>query len=351
MTEFRAARSTGLIVVASLLLLALFYIAAPVFIPVALAIFVMMLVWPLQRGLQARMPQLPALLLTLLVTIGVIVAAAMPVIRSANRLIQWLILNAGRFQDIYLRATAWLEDHGLSVIGPLAEHFNVAWLIRLSQEVAGRLNSLLGLAILVFIMMMLGLLETDALIRRLKAKDAQPHGARILQAGSAIAPMLRRFMLVRTLASVLTGVVVWAFARLMGLEFAFEWGAIAFAFNYIPFIGPFIATLFPTLFAMAQFESWEMAALLFAGFNLIQFLIGSYLEPRLLGATLSVSPFAVIFAVLFWGFMWGVPGAFIGVPILIAFVVACRQHHSSRWIAILLSAGTEKETREADGVA
>ena len=124
-----------------------------------------------------------------------------------------------------------------------------------------------------------------------------------------------------------------------GLELAAAWGAIAFALNYIPFLGPLIATVFPTLFAIAQFESWQMAVVVFVCLNLIQFVIGSYLEPLLTGASLAISPFAVIFAVFFWSFMWGLPGAFIGVPILIAFIAYCAQEPSSRWIAVLLSGG------------
>ena len=80
-----------------------------------------------------------------------------------------------------------------------------------------------------------------------------------------------------------------------------------------------------------------MAVVVFISLNIIQFIIGSYLEPRLTGASLAISPFAVIFAVFFWGFMWGLPGAFIGVPILIVFIVYCAQEPSSRWLAALLS--------------
>ena len=80
-----------------------------------------------------------------------------------------------------------------------------------------------------------------------------------------------------------------------------------------------------------------MAVVVFLGLNLIQFLIGSYLEPRIAGAAISVSPFLVLFAVFFWAFLWGIPGAFIGVPIVIAGLTLCEQRESTRWIATLLS--------------
>ena len=84
--------------------------------------------------------------------------------------------------------------------------------------------------------------------------------------------------------SVVTGILVWGFISLCGLPLAQEWGVIAFALNYIPFIGPLVATVLPTLFAVAQFDAWQNAILVFGCLNLIQFLVGSYLEPRIAGS-------------------------------------------------------------------
>lgn len=84
-----------------------------------------------------------------------------------------------------------------------------------------------------------------------------------------------------------------------------------------------------------------MAVVVFMCLNLIQFLIGSYLEPRIAGAALSISPFVVLLAVFFWMFLWGVPGALIGVPIMIAALTICEQYPASRWVAELLSGETK----------
>ena len=93
---------------------------------------------------------------------------------------------------------------------------------------------------------------------------SRPAGAAAIQT----AAKLRRYMLVRTQMSVITGLLVWALRRgSTGLELAAEWGVIAFTLNYIPFIGPLIATTFPTAFALVQFESWQAALLVFACLN------------------------------------------------------------------------------------
>lgn len=135
--------------------------------------------------------------------------------------------------------------------------------------------------------------------------------------------------------SLTTGLLVGAFAWITGLPFAVEWGVIAFALNYIPFIGPFVATLFPTLLAMTQFDSWQAVLGTFICLNIIQFVVGSYIEPRLSGSVLSISPFLVLFAIFFWTLLWGLFGTFIGVPITLAILTFCGQHPSTRWLADL----------------
>jgi AI-2 transport protein TqsA len=164
----------------------------------------------------------------------------------------------------------------------------------------------------------------------------------LLRPAKEISAKYQRYMTVRTQMSLLTGAVVWGFALIAGLELATAWGVLAFVLNYIPFIGPLFATVFPSLFALAQFESPGLAIVVFACLNAIQFFIGSYLEPRIAGAQLSLSPFMVLFAVFFWSALWGVAGAFIGVPILIAILTVCAEHDGSRWLATLMAGGDKK---------
>ena len=143
--------------------------------------------------------------------------------------------------------------------------------------------------------------------------------------------------MIRTVASVADRTDGGAAVLGAGVELATAWGVLAFVLNFIPFIGPFVATVLPALFAIVQFQSWEAAAIIFAGVSLIQFLIGSYLEPRLSGSALSISPFLVVFAVFFAALLWGIPGAFMGVPLAIAVLTIMEQYPSTAWIAELLS--------------
>ena len=313
-------------------------IAAPIFVPLTFALFIIAIVWPLQARLQARLPKLVALAISMLATILVIGAFTWVITWGFGRVGRYIITDAARFQLLYNQMTEWLEGHGIVVESLWAEHFNVGWVLRAFQEITTRINGTLSFSLVVLIYVILGLMEVDDAARRLRGMENQEVGRVLLTGGALTAAKFRRYLLVRSLMSVVTGFLVWGFISLCGLPLTQEWGVIAFALNYIPFIGPLVATVLPTLFAIAQFEAWQNAIIVFGCLNLIQFLVGSYLEPRIAGSILSMSPFMVLFAVFFWTFLWGIAGAFIGVPIVIAVLTICGQHASSRWVAELLGA-------------
>jgi predicted PurR-regulated permease PerM len=320
---------------AAIAILASLYLASTVLAPVACAFFIIALAWPAQAALQARMPQLLALAIVVGTVVVVFVVFASIVAWGFGRVGRYLIADAARFQAIYEQVTLWLEGHGIAVNGIWTEHFNVGWMVRAVQHVTGRVNTTVSFWLVVLVYVILGLLEVGPIARKVRTL-LSPATVRVLIDGSVeTAAKFRRYMVIRTIMSLATGIFVWALAAASGLELATEWGVIAFVLNYIPFIGPFIATVFPALFALAQFASWQSALVVFVGLNVIQFVIGSYVEPRVSGSALAISPFVVLFAVFFWAYFWGLFGAFIGVPIMIALLTYCAQHPASRWVADL----------------
>lgn len=322
---------------ALVLALGALYFARAIIAPVTFSLFVVAVVWPLQSALQARLPKLLAAIITIAVILAIIAVFEYLIFWGISRVVQWLFANAGRLQSLYAQATDWLEGHGVSVSSLVTENFNTSWITSAAREVGGRGYRLISFVVIAFAFTVLGLLEVDVVKSNIQHLGNSGLKTSLLMACKEIAGKFQKYMLVRSMMSILTGIVVWTFALVAGLELATAWGVIAFVLNYIPFIGPLFATVFPTLFALVQFESWQLAIVIFACLNLIQFLIGSYLEPRVAGATLSISPFMVLFAVFFWSFLWGISGAFIGVPIMIAFLTVCEEHESTRWISILLS--------------
>lgn len=312
--------------------------ASAVLAPLTLALFTIAIVWPLQHWLQARWPPLLALATTISVTVAVCLAFASLAVWGFGRVFHSLLADAARYQALYDAAMAWLENRGVSAAALWAEHFNASSLLRLARQVTGRANTTLTFWLITLVYVILGLLEVGDVARRVQALDNPDVSRFLAKASAATADKFRKYMIVRTQMSVVTGLLVWVFAWAVGLEFSLEWGIIAFVLNYIPFLGPFVATVFPTVLALTQFTTWRAVLGVFIGLNLIQFIVGSYVEPRVSGGVLSISPFVVLFSVVFWAFLWGVYGAFIGVPIVIAILTFCEHHPSTRFWADLFGA-------------
>jgi predicted PurR-regulated permease PerM len=327
-----------------ILLLAFFslaglYFASVVFEPIAFMLFALALVWPLQRALEARMPRSAALTLTILVTLAVISLFAFAIVWSVSDVAHWFIVNSQRLQVQYEQTAKWLEGHNI-FITDLFKAFDASWLIGPFRSVASQLNYFVGFSIVVFLLLMFALMEFGNFRTKIEALDKKLHGWSVAQTCMQIAKNIRKYMFIRTLASVATGLAVFAFSLSIGLELAMAWGIISFVLNYIPYIGPLIAVALPVAFGIAQFETWQMTVFAFIGLYMIQFWIGSYLEPLIAGNALSISPFVMLCAFFFWDFMWGIPGAFIGLPLTIAAFTICEQIPSMRWLSRLLSSST-----------
>jgi AI-2 transport protein TqsA len=340
--------NVGVALIAAVALSATAYQADVVFAPLTLGLFIIALVWPLQNWLQKRAPALVALAITITATIVVILAFASLVVWAFTQVGHSVVADSARYQAIYDAAVAWLDRHGVSIAGVWAENVSVGRMLGWAQQITARVNTTLSFWLIALLYVVLGLMEVDDLRRKLDA-IAKPGAAEaLLSATSDTARKLRKYMRVRTEMSLITGLLVGAFAWSVGLQFPIEWGVIAFTLNYIPFIGPFVATLFPTLLEMAQANTWETILGIFVCLNVIQFVIGSYVEPRVSGAVLAISPLVVLLAVFFWTFLWGLYGAFIGVPIAIATLTFCAHYPQTRWIADLFGGPVPKASNPAN---
>lgn len=314
----------------ALLLLGLLYLASPIFVPLAFALFVICLVAPLRQYLGRRMPAPVAAILALVVTVVVSVVFLSLAAWGFSLVAQWVMANAARFQRLFTLETETLHPHGAMAIQMFHDSFNVSWLVRAIQEVALRINSMLGMIFIAFVFIALGLFELDEAPARLIRLLGEARAQRWMAIGRDVAAKLRWYMVIRTIASVLTGVTVWLFAIYAGLELATAWGGLAFLLNYIPFLGPLVATVFPAFFAFVQVGSLQTSIAVLVVLNCIQIVYGCYLEPRLAGSAFALSPLMVMFAVFFWGFVWGIPGTFIGVPLLIVMTTVYGAGRSSR---------------------
>jgi AI-2 transport protein TqsA len=159
---------------------------------------------------------------------------------------------------------------------------------------------------------------------------------------------IQRYITIKMLTSSATGILSYLILKLLGVDFPEIWAIVIFLLNFIPTVGSIIATLLPATVALAQSTtdgvSLSLAVLVFIG--TLQFTIGNIIEPRLMGASLNLSPVVILFNLALWGTMWGVVGMFLCVPFLIITTIVLSHFPQTRPIAILLSSNGRVDTPE-----
>ncbi len=146
-----------------------------------------------------------------------------------------------------------------------------------------------------------------------------------------------KYIGLKTLVSFITGFLSYLALLFIGVDAPLFWAFLIFLLNYIPTIGSLIATIFPVIFCLLQFGDLFKGLLVLSIVGGIQIIVGNILEPKLAGNTLNISPFVAIFALSFWGAVWGITGMFLSVPITVIMVIIFSNFENTKAIAIMLS--------------
>lgn len=147
-----------------------------------------------------------------------------------------------------------------------------------------------------------------------------------------------RYLVIKTIISLATGVIVWIFLAAVGVRFAFIWGLLAFLLNYIPNIGSVLAAI-PPLIQALLFNGLGDALVVAGGFIAINMVIGNILEPRVMGRGLGLSTLVVFLSLIFWGWLLGPVGMLLSVPLTIVARIALETTEGGYRLAVILGDG------------
>ncbi len=148
---------------------------------------------------------------------------------------------------------------------------------------------------------------------------------------------ISNYIAVKTVISLITGALSYVVLLLIGIDAPFFWAFLIFILNYIPTIGSLIATIFPAIFALLQFGGFEEGLLVLLIVGIIQLIVGNFVEPKVMGNSLNISPLVVLITLAVWGAIWGFTGMMLSVPITVIMIIIMAEFKSTRPIAILLS--------------
>jgi len=207
----------------------------------------------------------------------------------------------------------------------------------LVKSFSGSFFAFLGNVLWVVLFMAFILAERELFTRRLIRQLGKDNAEPVLDSIGKINISVQQYLGLKTLISFLTGALVTIVLAVAGVDFALLWGVLTFVLNFIPTIGSIVATLPPiavTLFQSGSIgKTLVIAVLLLA----IQFTVGNVLEPKMMGRGLNLSPLVVLFSLIFWGWLWGIPGMLLSVPLTAAIRIAMEEIDATKTVAVLIS--------------
>lgn len=313
--------------------------AGQIILPVLFAGFLAVLCEPFVRGLvRLRVPRVLSVLIVVLVVSGLLVGGtallADAVARFSDRAPEYQRPLERTFSDLI----GWLEARGIPRPPKVSELFNSDDVVELVTGTLSAVVTVLSRLLIIILTTAFILLESVQLGDKLKVAFAQKGGVStsLFEGANTV----QRYLAIKTIASLVTGLLVGIWNLSIGLDFAILWGILAFALNFIPSIGSIVAAIPAVALALVQLSpSWALATT--AVYLAVNFSIGNVIEPRVLGRRLGLSPLVVILSLFFWGWVWGPAGMLLSVPMTVVIKLLLELSDDTRWLAILLGPAAE----------
>lgn len=309
--------------------------ASVFFLPLLLSLFLTIISLPLLNWLRSlRVPTVPAITVTMLAAVSLLAVVGLVFSVSIETVTDKMPDYQLRVRELLQQPVDWLEEQGVPVTSEFSpEALDLNAMVDLVGSTFRGVAAAVSNIVLVLLMMIFMLWESTILPGKLQAArrfgDFDPdrlHG---------VVARVQRYLLLKTLVSLATGIAAGVFVLAVGLDFALFWGFLAFVLNYIPNIGSILAAVPAVVLALVQLGPTR-AIVIAAGYLAINTVFGNLVEPAIMGRGLRMSPLAIFLSLVFWGWVWGPLGMILSVPLTVSLKILFENTDSLRWFAALL---------------
>ena len=321
--------------------------ASGLFVPFLLSVFIAVISFPLLDWLHERgIPRWLALLIVIFGVASVGLAMSMVVNSSISDFSESLPGYQAKLRDQTGTLLTWLSNHGIKLPRDgLQSMFDPAASIGLASRLLLSINSMLSNAFLILLTVSFILLEAWNIPEKLKI--ALPDSNRSLQYMGNLSANVRKYIGIKAIVSLATGVVIGLWLLVLGIDFALLWGLLACLLNFVPTVGSIIAGVPAVLLALIQ-GGPGLAAATAAGYLATNLVMGNIIEPKVMGRGLGLSALVIFLSLIFWGWVFGPIGMLLSVPLTMIAKVALEAGESTRWMAIMMGASNEVIAESAD---
>ena len=309
--------------------------AEAIVVPFLLSVFIAIISAPSLFWLERKgLPRWLAMLIVIGAIIAVGIGVTALVGTSIREFSRDLPEYRARINAQVVPLVEWLRAKGMSLrTGEYMSHFEPGATVQLVADLLNGFGKVLGNAFLIFLTVLFILLETSSFPRKFRAVADDPD--RALDRFAVFRENVKRYLVIKTVASLGTGVAIGLWLAVLGVDYPMLWGLLAFLLNYVPNIGSIIAAVPAVLFAAVQLGPGA-ALWSGAGYLVVNVLVGSIVEPRFMGRGLGLSALVVFLSLVFWGWVLGPVGMFLSVPLTMMIKIALDSRPDTHWIAVLL---------------
>lgn len=318
-------------------------VASPIIVPFMFAIFLAIVLSPPIHFLnKLGLPNLIsiAIVVTALLAVGFVVFAFVG--GSAISFTQSSDSYQQKLEELGDQLRERLADQGINISDQAENEFlDSGEVMKYVSYAIQNLNSLAKNSFLILMTTVLLMLEISVFGKKLRALDDAD--GTLSNRVDLIADNVRRYIAIKTIISIATGILVWIGLSMLGVRYAALWGLISFLLNYIPNIGSLIAAIPAVLVALVE-SGVVQAIWVVILFVVVNQLLGTFVEPRVQGRGLGLSPLVVFVSLIFWGWVFGPVGMFLSAPLTMTVKIICENDERSRWLAVLLSSRADDES-------
>lgn len=313
---------------------ALLYVFRAVLWPFTLALVLAILIMALSERIVRLLPKARRWMvfaITAVIVGGIIVASMAVVVEGASRIVDKMPAMLARIDQLLAMVPApggrlSLEALAQKVeLGPVADR-----LLGSVQDASAGLG--LTLIFLFFLLASKPMIE-----KRVESIVASRGGRGLATVLEHSFSGVESYMYVQSITGLMIAIGSWAVMMAVGLDNALFWGLVIFLFAYLPVLGVLAGSVGPTLFALLQFPSLTPAIIVFVGIQVVSSIVGNLVLPKMQADSQNIDPAASLIAVGMWTVLWGVPGAFLAIPLTLALMYALAQYDDLRWLAVLIS--------------
>lgn len=335
MIQVKSSGSIVVVIAAIVIILGALKSAAVIVVPFLLASFIAIIISPIYMWMINK--KIPAALALLAVISGLIIIFTLVGLIIGGSLQSFssnLPAYEAQLSSQLASLTTKLNNMGV-IEGELSSLFNPSALMQYSATVLKGAGSVLTNSFMIFLIIVFMLLESTAFAKKLEQANGE---SGTMMHINEVFSKIKHYMALKAVISLVTGAVITAVLMLIGLDYAILWGFVVFLFNFIPNIGSILAAIPAVLLAFVQLGT--LGALEVGALYLVtNIMIGSIIEPRLMGQGLGISTLVVFLSLIFWGWLLGPIGMLLSIPLTITIKIMLYNEEKTRWLAVLMGSG------------